>query len=108
MATHLRAMEAGDRSSNGRAAEESRETITARSVLPRTGPIQNHACGVAVECAMRFLAKSHHKSSTVSPQSGISPAEVAGWAVARFIAEVGECRKAKPHAGFVTVSEIRI
>ena len=31
----------GDRSSNSHAAEEGRKTITARSVLPRTGQIQS-------------------------------------------------------------------
>jgi hypothetical protein len=30
------------------------------------------------------------------PRDGISPVAVAGWAVGRFIAEVGEWRKEKP------------
>ena len=40
--------------------------------------------------AMRFLAKSHRASSLVLPRDGISPVAVAGWAVARVIAEAGE------------------
>ena len=57
------------------------------------------AGGVTNKRAMRFLAKSHRTNSMVSPRNGISPAAAAGWAVARVIAEVGKCRKAKTDFG---------
>ena len=43
--------------------------------------------------AMRFLAKSHRTRLVGPPRDGISPVAVAGWAVARVIAEAGEWRK---------------
>jgi hypothetical protein len=43
---------------------------------------------------MRFLAKSHCANTIVPSRDGISPVAVAGWAVARFIAEVAKWRKA--------------
>jgi hypothetical protein len=39
---------------------------------------------------MRFLAKSHRTNAIVPPRDGISPVAVAGWAVARVIAEAGK------------------
>jgi len=49
----------GDRSSNSQAAEESRETITARSVLPRTGPIQNQHAAHRSADAVGSLSSPH-------------------------------------------------
>jgi hypothetical protein len=77
------------------ATEESLATITTRSVLPRAGSIQSQQAALAKGRAMRFLAKSHRVNAIVPTRSGISPAAVAGWAVARFIADVGKWRKAE-------------
>jgi hypothetical protein len=82
-------MEGGDRPSNGHAAEERRVTITARSVLPRTGLMQSQQAALRKARAMRFLAKSHRAKRIIPPRDGISPVAVAGWAVPKIIAGNG-------------------
>jgi hypothetical protein len=99
-------MEGGDRSSNGHAAEERRVSITARSVLPRTGLIQSQQATSQEARAMRFLAESHRAKRIVPPRDGISPVAVAGWAVLEIIAGNGGSKNPITiHEGFTPSGE---
>jgi hypothetical protein len=85
----------GDRPSNSRQPKKA-ETITTRSVLPRTGPMQSQQAGVtSATCDEVPCQESPHECEPFPPRDGISPVAVAGWAVARVIAEVGKWRKEK-------------
>ncbi len=94
-------------------AEESHSTIYQSGAFFRVPDRYKPAIGVTRGRAMRFLAKSHRAHAIVPPRDGISPVAVAGWAVARFIAEPGKWRKekqvlrgARPHLGLGFVMRV--
>ena len=75
-----------DRSSDGHTIEENRATATARSVLPRTGPMQSQR---AVHRSVRAVGSLIAPREPEFAAKRVFPAAVAGWAVLEIIAGNG-------------------